>query len=116
MDSNPNNSDTIKNTTTNNNHHPHPMSIDEEKEFVRQKGRLVSDCLLDQSMLTVVGLGMGLAIYMQTRKFPHFFVPVMLGTGGDIVVGYYGCRPIIEDFKKAKRAADPRFKKRPEQN
>jgi hypothetical protein len=73
------------------------------KKEVSEKGILVSKCMLDNSLYTVLSVGIGLAIFMRTKSKRHFIYSISLGTFTDLCVGFYGtCRPLREDFEAAK--------------
>lgn len=73
--------------------------------IVQEKGKLVSDCMLQQMMFTVAGVGVGLALYVRTKSFRNFVIPATLGTIGDSINGYVGpCRTLIEDYNNAVKA------------
>ena len=73
------------------------------KKEVSEKGILVSQCMLDNSLYTVLSVGIGLAVFMRTKSKRHFIYSISLGTFADLCVGFYGtCRPLREDFEAAK--------------
>jgi hypothetical protein len=79
--------------------------LDELNKNVNEKGRLLSDCMLGQHICTVIGVGIGLAIFSQRRQIKNFFLPVFVGTAGDLFIGYTGpCRTQAEEFEAAKAA------------
>jgi|TARA_B110000090_G_scaffold161286_1_gene177942 hypothetical protein len=76
--------------------------IDDPK-VVRQ-GELLSACMLQQSMFTVVGVGIGLAVGLQRKNLRPFVAWSMMGTLGDMGYGYlHACRPIIEEYEECKK-------------
>jgi hypothetical protein len=73
------------------------------KEEISKKGVLVSQCMLDNSLYTVLGVCSGVAIFSKTRIKRHFVIAITAGTFADLVIGYFGtCRPLREDFELAK--------------
>jgi len=69
----------------------------------KQLAKMVSACMLENSMCFVVGCGIGLALGLQRKSFRPFILSITLGTIGDMVVGYtFSCRQLIEDYKRAK--------------
>mmetsp|Transcript_156 Transcript_156/g.190 ORF Transcript_156/g.190 Transcript_156/m.190 type:complete len:116 (+) Transcript_156:152-499(+) len=73
------------------------------KDDLTNRGRLVSNCLLEQSTYTIVGVLGGLAIFYKTRKMRHFAIAAGAGTFSDCFVGFYGnCRPLIAEYETAK--------------
>jgi hypothetical protein len=73
------------------------------KDDLKNKGIEVSNCLLDQSTFTVIGVLGGLAVFYKTRNKRHFFAAAGGGTISDVFVGYYGtCRPLIAEYLAVK--------------
>lgn len=73
------------------------------KEEISKKGILVSQCMLDNSLYTVLGVCSGVAIFSKTRVKRHFVIAITAGTFADLFIGYHGtCRPLREDFELAK--------------
>lgn len=73
------------------------------KREVTDKAILVSKCMLDNSLYTVLSVGIGLAVFMRTKSKRHFIYSISLGTFADLCIGFYGtCRPLREDFEAAK--------------
>lgn len=73
------------------------------KEEISKKGVLVSQCMLDNSLYTVLGVFAGVAIFSRTRIKRHFVIAITAGTFADLLIGYHGtCRPLREDFELAK--------------
>jgi hypothetical protein len=75
-----------------------------EKEFLKIKARVVSECMLSQYFGTAAGLGIGLAVGIQKKSLRSFVIAITAGTLADWVFGYTGpCRTSIEDYKNAEK-------------
>jgi hypothetical protein len=62
---------------------------------------------MENSMFTVVGVGVGLAIGLQTKNLKLFILCSTFGTFGDVVYGYsFNCRPLIDDYNNCKAKHD----------
>ena len=73
------------------------------KESLQEKGRLSSACMLQQSMFTVVGVGIGLAFGLRSKNVKPFLLGAFGGTLGDYGYGIlYACKSVIEDYQKCK--------------
>ncbi len=74
------------------------------KEQVREKGQLVSDCMLEQYGGTMVGVGVGLLLGIRRRTLRPFVVAITLGTVTDFAIGYFGpCKKLTDEYKEAER-------------
>jgi len=72
---------------------------------LKSQGQLVSACMLQQSMFTFAGVGIGLAFGLQRRNLRPFVISVTLGTIADATYAYmFSCRGIIDDFNKARES------------
>jgi len=72
----------------------------------KSKGQLVAACMLQQSMFTFAGVGIGLAVGLHRRNLRPFVVAVTVGTVADAVYGsLIACRPVIDDYRKSVAAA-----------
>jgi hypothetical protein len=79
------------------------MSITEEE--VKAKGELASACMLQQSMATVTGVAVGLALGLRAKSVKPFLVTSFAGTAADLGYGsMYACRDMIEAHSAAKKA------------
>lgn len=77
------------------------------KEILKEKGKLVSDCMLEQYFGTAAGVGIGLAIGLQRRNVKPFLLVATAGSLMDYVHGYIGpCSSLIEDYNLAKKSFD----------
>jgi len=78
---------------------------DTEKKAVvsqKSKGQLVSACVLQQSMFTFAGVGVGLALGLQRRNLRPFVYCVTAGTLSDAIYAYmFVCRSVIADYQAA---------------
>lgn len=73
-----------------------------KSETLKLKAKLVSTCMLENSMFFVVGCGVGLALGLQRKSLRPFVYSITLGTIGDMLYGYtMDCRPFIEDYQRA---------------
>ena len=62
--------------------------------------------MLQQSMCSFLGCGVGLALGLQRRNLRVFVISISLGTIADACYGYMiACRPYIEDFNKCREEA-----------
>lgn len=83
-----------------------PISLS-TKDILKEKGKLVSDCMLEQYFGTAAGVGIGLAIGLQSRNVKPFLIIASAGSLMDYVHGYIGpCSSLIEDFNLAKLSAE----------
>lgn len=77
------------------------------KQLLKEKGKLVSDCMLEQYFGTAAGVGIGLAIGLQRRNVKPFLIIASAGSLMDYVHGYIGpCSSLIEDYNLAKKSLD----------
>jgi hypothetical protein len=77
-------------------------------DTVKILGRKVSNCILENSMCLVVGLGIGTALSIQRRNLRPFVMGCTIGTMCDMAYGYcIVCRPLIDDYNKALKAQKP---------
>jgi hypothetical protein len=73
------------------------------KEEMMKNASLVNTCMMDNSMMTVVGVVVGTAVSLRTKQWRPFAIGVTFGTLGDMVYGYStSCRQHIVDYNKAK--------------
>ena len=73
---------------------------------IQSKGQLVAACMLQQSMFTFAGVGIGLALGLQRRNLRPFVIAVTAGTVADAVYGsLVACRPVLDDYRKSVAAA-----------
>ena len=73
------------------------------KEEVSSKGILVSQCVLDNNVYTVLLSGIG--IFYKTKSKRHFVIAITIGTAADVITGYYGtCRVLRDDYEQTKAA------------
>ena len=81
-------------------------SVDEDAVF-EQISTDVSNCMLDQTMGTVVGVAAGLAIGLRRKSVTPLILTTILGSTADLGFGYYNaCSGVIEDFLIMKQARD----------
>ena len=74
-------------------------------EEVRRKGEVSSACMLQQSMATVTGVGIGLALGLRAKSVKPFLLTSFLGTAADLGYGsLYACRELLEEFRECKTA------------
>lgn len=84
------------------------------KALISDKGKLVSDCLLERSSFTILGVVIGTILGVRRRHLRPLVSFSLLGTGADLIYGYgIVCDPLIRDLK-ASRAALERLKTREE--
>ena len=77
------------------------------KEALQEKGKVSSACMLQQSMFTVVGVGVGLALGLRSKNIKPFLLATFTGTVGDYSYGLlYACKDVIEDYQKCKLEYD----------
>lgn len=75
------------------------------KEEVSSKGILVSQCVLDNNVYTVLGVLSGIGIFYKTKSKRHFVIAITIGTAADVITGYYGtCRVLRDDYEQTKAA------------
>ena len=66
------------------------------------KGKLVAACMLQQSMFTFAGVGIGLALGLQRRNLRPFIYCISAGTLADATYGYQvACKDIIRDYNQS---------------
>ena len=64
----------------------------------------LSECMLSNSVATIVGVGAGMALAFRSKKLKKniwrpFVVCTGIGTFADFVYGYYGnCRQLYKDY------------------
>lgn len=77
--------------------------VEEAKKVpVLSKGKLVAACMLQQSMFTFAGVGIGLALGLQRRNLRPFIICISAGTLADATYGYqYACKEIIRDYNQS---------------
>ena len=84
------------------------METTPQVDTVKILGRKVSNCILENSMCLVVGLGIGTALSIQRRNLRPFVMGCTIGTMCDMAYGYcIVCRPLIDDYNKAVKAQKP---------
>lgn len=86
--------------------HEH-KALDENitKEILSKKGELLSECMLGNSVCTVIGVASGTALGIRQKSLRPFVKLVTVGTLADLFYGYTGnCRALIDDFNHAKRS------------
>jgi hypothetical protein len=77
-------------------------AIMKARENLKEKGKQVSKCMLEQFYGTTLGVAVGLIFGVRQRNLRPFVVGVTFGTLGDFIYGYStGCRTVFEDFKRA---------------
>jgi len=76
-------------------------------EGLKEKGKRISDCMLEQYFGTAAGVGIGLAVGLQRRNVKPFLIIATCGSLMDYVHGYVGpCSGLIEDYNAAKRSME----------
>jgi hypothetical protein len=71
---------------------------------LKEKQIAVSNCMLEQTMGTVVGVGAGLAYGLSVKKLLPFVLITTAGSAADLAYGYYhACTDVIDDFNAAKK-------------
>lgn len=77
-----------------------------EAELVA-KGKLVSECLLNNSMFTIVGVAAGTVIGIRRKGFRPLVEYSLIGTMGDLYYGYrFKCVDVIEDVRLSREKFD----------
>lgn len=77
-------------------------------EQLAEKARLVSECMLGNYACTVVGVVVGTFLGIRRKHLRPFVYAITLGTFGDIFYAYTNsCRPVINDYERAKRLLAP---------
>ena len=89
---------------------PPPVKGINESDDLKTKGMNLSNCMLEQSMGTVVGVAVGLAVGVTTKKVKPFILLSTAGTAADLGYGYFNaCTELIDDYLLAKaKAAAPK--------
>jgi len=76
-------------------------------EEMKEKGMAVSNCMLEQTMGTVVGVAAGLAIGLRMKSVKPLILTSFMGSTADLGYGYYNaCNAPIEEFLALKRMRD----------
>jgi len=74
------------------------------KEELAKKGRLVSECMLSNSIFTVIGVGIGCYFGLKRKHLRPFVYSISFGTLADMLYGYTNsCRAVIDDYESSKR-------------
>jgi len=85
---------------------PPPVGKVNASDSLETKGMNVSNCMLEQSMGTVVGVAAGLAWGVSTKRIKPFVLLSTAGTAADLAYGYgVACTDLIDDYMAAKAAA-----------
>jgi hypothetical protein len=83
-----------------------PTPTSAAKELLKAKGVNVSECMLGNSVCTIVGVCGGMYLGIKRKNLRPFVYAITAGSAGDLFYGYYGnCREMIEDYRLAKTAA-----------
>ena len=83
--------------------------VDEER--FKAYGQALSNCMLEQTMGTVVGVAVGTALGLRTKSFKPLILTGFLGNAADLTYGYFnGCADMIEDYLIMKRARKEKAK------
>lgn len=78
-----------------------------QQKLLSAKGRAVSDCLLDSSMFTALGVLVGTGFGVRQRNLRPLVAYSMIGTLTDIMYGYrVKCHTVIEDLKQSREKFD----------
>lgn len=78
------------------------------KEELAEKARLVSECMLSNYACTIVGVVVGTFMGIRRKHLRPFVYAITAGTFGDIFYAYTNsCRPVINDYERAKRLISP---------
>lgn len=78
------------------------------QEQLSEKARLVSECMLSNYACTIVGVAVGTFLGIRRKHLRPFVYAITIGTFGDIFYAYTNsCRPVINDYERAKRAIAP---------
>ncbi len=84
---------------------PPPVERAKETDSLNKKGIVVSNCMLEQTMGTVVGVASGLAWGVTTKRIKPFILLSTAGTAADLLFGYtHACTDVIDDYFKATKA------------
>jgi hypothetical protein len=80
---------------------------------LKSKGMKVSECMLGNSVGTVVGVAVGTILGVRRKNLRPFVYAITMGTSADLFYGYAGnCRELIEDYEACKRTMDAEPKKK----
>jgi hypothetical protein len=83
------------------------LSSEQLSAELKEKGISVSNCMLEQTMGTVVGVAAGLAIGLRTKSVKPLILTSFLGSTADLGYGYYNaCDAPIVEFLVLKRMRD----------
>ena len=75
---------------------------EETKTELARKGRLVSECMLSNSMFTIGGVAIGTFLGLRKKHLRPFVYAITFGTFADLLYGYTGnCRALIDDYNRA---------------
>lgn len=76
------------------------MGDDDKKKIT--PGKLLSACMLQQSMFSFAGVGIGLALGIHRKNLRPFIICISAGTLADATYGYhYACKEIIKDYNES---------------
>jgi hypothetical protein len=74
-------------------------------------GEAMSNCMLEQTMGTVVGVAVGTALGLKTKSLKPLFVTGFIGSTADLGYGYFNaCADMCQDYLVMKRARDKKGK------
>ena len=75
------------------------------KQEVAVLGRAVSECMLSNSVGTIIGVAIGTYLGLKRKNLRPFVVAISFGTVADLFYGYTNnCRRLLDDFDRAKRS------------
>lgn len=75
-------------------------STEDNSKILASKGKLVTACVLDNSIFTVVGVVGGTILGVRRRHFRPLVSFSLAGSFADLIFGYLvGCQAVIEDLK-----------------